>query len=55
MCLHIRLCETYSVRLHTIASSHVKVKVTFHIMPYRVHRTTPEELYTLQYAIFDSI
>ena len=55
MCLHTLDCVTYSERLHIIASSHVKVNVTFHIMPYRVLRTTPKELSTLNLAIFDSI
>jgi len=61
MCLHtildedFTLCDLLCIRLQVIASSHVKVKVTFYIMPYRVLGTTLKELYTLNIAIFDSI
>ena len=55
LCAYTLDCVTYSVRRDIIASSHAKEKVTFRIMPYRIVRTTLKELYTLNFAIFDSI
>ena len=50
ICAYTLGCVTYSVRRHTIASSHAKEKVTFQIMPCRIVRTTLKELYTLNFA-----